>query len=555
MSAFVDTVKGMNRASAMVLLGLASILIVAFIVMALRMTTAAMAPLYTGLTLEDSARIVAELEKSGTPYELVGNGSQIMVPSDRLLRMRMTLASQGIPATGSIVGYEIFDRSDTLGSSNFVMNINMMRALEGELARTIGAISNVETARVHLVFAKREIFSRDKDKPSASVTLKMRGGKTLESHEVQSITHLVASAVPGLDANKVTVVDSHGRLLARGDGDTEAASASRTADLRNAYETRIQNNLQDLIEKVIGAGKVRVQVNADMNFDRVVRNSEKFDPDGQVARSVQSSSERGNSQEKAPKENVSVTGNLPQGQFSGDSGGSSSQITEQAGETTNFEISKTVENFVSEGGAVKKLSVAVLLDGTYTGDDNEKYTPRTEEELKQIRNLVSTAIGYDEKRGDRLEVVNMRFTTETFNVGEESIYQKFKFEAQSIIQTLIIAVVAILAILLVLRPAVTQLIKQSQANSARVAGELAALDNSAGHAGGGAVGRLPSAGGMSGVSMGGGMGGGGGDGESLIDVANIKGGMRASSMKKVNEIIDKYPDETMGVIRNWMQSE
>ncbi|NBO18874.1 MAG: flagellar M-ring protein FliF, partial [Proteobacteria bacterium] len=457
----------MNRASAMVLLGLASLLIVAFIVMALRVTTAAMAPLYTGLTLEDSARIVAELEKNGTPYELLANGSQIMVPNDRLLRMRMTLASQGLPATGSIVGYEIFDRSDTLGSSSFVMNINMMRALEGELSRTIGSIANVDTARVHLVFAKREIFSREKDKPTASVTVKMRGGKSLDNSEVTSITHLVASAVPGLDASHVTVVDSHGRLLARGDGDTEAASASRTADLRNAFEARMQENLQDLIEKVIGAGKVRVQVNADMNFDRVVRNSEKYDPDGQVARSVQSNSERGNSQEKAPKENVSVTGNLPQGSFPGDNGGSSSQITEQAGETTNYEISKTVENFVSEGGTVKKLSVAVLLDGTYTGDD-EKYTPRTEEELKQIKNLVSTAIGFDEKRGDKLEVVNMRFTTETFNVGEESVFQKFKFEAQSIIQTLIIAVVAILAILLVLRPAVTTLIKQSQANSARV---------------------------------------------------------------------------------------
>ncbi|MBY0408126.1 MAG: hypothetical protein K2Q01_10575, partial [Rickettsiales bacterium] len=144
MSALVDTVKGMNRASAMVLLSLAGVFIVGFIIMALRMTTAAMAPLYTGLTLEDSSRIVAELEKTGTPYELVGNGSQIMVPGDRVLRMRMNMASQGIPAGGSIVGYEIFDRSETLGSSNFVMNVNMLRALEGELSRTIGSLSNVD---------------------------------------------------------------------------------------------------------------------------------------------------------------------------------------------------------------------------------------------------------------------------------------------------------------------------------------------------------------------------------------------------------------------------
>ncbi len=546
MSALVDTVKSMNRASALMLLSLAGILIVGFIVMALRMTTASMAPLYTGLTLDDSSRIVAELEKTGTPYELVGNGSQIMVPNDRVLRLRMDMAGQGIPSGGSIVGYEIFDRSETLGSSNFVMNINMMRALEGELSRTIGSINDVDTARVHLVTPRREIFTRDKDKPSASVTVKMRGGKELAMSEVTSITHLVASAVPGLDASRVTVVDSHGRLLARGDGDSAEAGASMAADQRTAYETRMQQKLEDLVEKVIGAGKVRVQVAADMNFDRLVTNTIKYDPDGQVARSVQSNSERENSQDKAAKENVSVTNNLPNAAPGGDAGASSSNLTEHSNETTNFEISKTEQNLISQGGDVKKLSVAVLVDGTYAGGDSEKYTARTDEEIKQIRSLVESAVGYDEKRGDKIEVVNMRFTQETFNVGEESIFQKFKFEAQSIIQTLIIAVVAILAILLVLRPAVSQLIKQSQSASARVSSELAALEP----IGGMQQGRL------SGGMGGGGMGGMGGDGnESLIDVANIKGGMRSSSMKKVNEIIDKYPDETMNVLRGWVENE
>lgn len=543
MSALVDTVKGMNRASALVLLSLAGMLIVGFIVMALRMTTASMAPLYTGLTLEDSARIVAELEKTAVPYELVGNGSQIMVPGDRVLRLRMNMASQGIPSGGSIVGYEIFDRSETLGSSNFVMNVNMMRALEGELSRTIGSITDVDTARVHLVMPRREIFTRDKDKPSASVTVKMRGGKSLEHAEVLSITHLVASAVPGLEASRVTVVDSHGRLLARGNGDTSEAAAGAAAEQRIAYETRLQQKLEDLVEKVIGAGKVRVQVAADMNFDRLVTNVVKYDPEGQVARSVQSNSERENSQDKSARENVSVTNNLPQGGTPGSDGNSSSQLTEHSTETTNFEISKTEQNLVSSGGSVKKLSVAVLVDGTYA-EETEQYTARTEDEIRQIRALVESAVGYDEKRGDKIEVVNMRFTHDAFNVGEESIFQKFKFEAQSIIQTLIIAVVAILAILLVLRPAVSQLIKQSQSASGRVSTELAALEPAA--AGMGRIG-----GGMSAAAG----GGGAYESESLIDVANIKGGMRSSSMKKVNEIIDKYPDETMSVLRNWVEND
>ncbi len=551
MSALVDTVKGMNRAGAMVLLGLAGLLIVGFIVMALRITTASMAPLYTDLTLEDSSRIIAELEKTATPYELQGNGSTIMVPSDRVLRLRMNMAGMGIPSAGSVVGYEIFDRSETLGSSNFVMNVNMMRALEGELSRTISSINDVDNARVHLVMPRREIFTREKDQPSASVTIKMRGGKTLDNTEVVSITHLVASAVPGLNASRVTVVDSHGRLLARGDGDTAEAAAGQAAEQRIAYEARVQEKLEELVEKVIGAGKVRVQVSADMNFDRLTTNTVKYDPDGQVARSVQSNSERENSQDKTAKENVSVANNLPAAAPSADGGNTSSNLTEHSNETTNFEISKTEQSLVSQGGDIKKLSVAVLVDGTYPDGDNTKYTARTEEELKQIRSLVESAVGYDEKRGDKLEVVNMRFTQETFNVGEESIFQKFKFEAQSIIQTLIIAVVAILAILLVLRPAVSQLIKQSQSASARVSSELAALEPM-----GGAMGRI--GGTMGGGSMGGGgMGGGAGydNNESLIDVANIKGGMRSSSMKKVNEIIDKYPDETMNVIRNWVEND
>lgn len=554
MSALVDTFKGMGSARAGLMLTIAAALIIGFILLALRVSTGAMAPLYTGLTLEDSSKIIAELEKSAIPYDIVGNGSQIMVPADRVLRLRMTMAGQGLPSGGSIVGYEIFDRSDTLGSSNFVMNINMMRALEGELSRTIGSLANVESARVHLVVPKREIFTRDKDKPSAAVTIKMRAGYLLERYEVMSISHLVASAVPGLEPSKVTVVDNHGRLLARGEGGDAGAGGS-AEDYRVSYETRMQQSLEDLVEKVIGAGKVRVQVAADINFDRVVTNSEKYDPDGQVARSVQSNSERGNSQDKTAKESVSVGNNLPAGSVGGEGGNSSSNNNERTDETTNYEISKTVQNYVSEGGNVKKLSVAVLVDGTYAGDaEKPTYTPRSDDELKQIKTLVSSAIGFDEKRGDKIEVVNMRFTQESFSVGEESFFQRFKLEMQSIIQTLIIAVVAILAILLVLRPAVNQLIKQSQSHSARVTSELAAMDAPA-------IGRLPGGGASMGAGGMGGMGGGMAaaasassfDADALIDVANIKGGMRSSTMKKVNEIIDKYPDETMGVLRKWVE--
>jgi len=540
MSALGDTVKEIGRAR-IALIALAGIgLFAFFMITALHMSTGSMSPLYTGLSLEDSSKIVAELEKSSTPYELVGNGSEILVPSDRMLRLRMDMAEQGLPSGGSLVGYEIFDRSETFGSSNFVMNINVLRALEGELARTISSLSDIDSARVHLVMPSRELFTREKEKPSASITIKMRGGKSLEPSEVMAITHLVASAVPELEASKVTIVDNHGRLLARGDGaESLDATASSAEEYRLNYESHTRQKLEDLIEKVIGEGKVRVQVAADINFDRTVTNSEKFDPEGQVARSTQSTSETDLSSDKSGGGNTSVANNVPPPASAGDSGNKSDHKVDRSNETTNYEISKTVQNHVTEGGNLNKVSVAVLVDGTYTkdADGKEVYAPRTDDELKQLKTLVASAVGYDEKRGDKIEVINMRFTQESIEIGGESFFERFKFEMQSIIQTVIIAVVAILAILLVLRPAVNQLIKQSQAPSDRVSGELAALETQGGS---GAPARLP------------GMGGGGETPEMLIDVANIKGGVKSSSIKKVAEIVDKYPEETMGVIRNWV---
>jgi flagellar M-ring protein FliF len=547
--ALSDTFRGIGGPR-MVMMIIVSLAMIGFFgALTLKLSTANMAPLYTNLSLEDSSKIVAELEKTATPYEVVGNGTQILVPADKVLKLRMTMAGEGLPSGGNIVGYEIFDRSETFGSSNFVMNINMTRALEGELGRTIASISDVDAARVHLVMPHRELFTRDKDKPSASVTIKMRGSHELEHGEVTAITHIVASSVPGLEVSRVTVVDSHGRLLARGDGsDGTNAGADSALEARVAYETRVQQTLEGLLEKVVGPGRARVTVTADMDFDRVVTNSEKFDPEGAVPRSTQSNSQKETAQDKAGGGDVSAANNLPGAAAGGAGGGGSNKTTEQSGETTNYEISKTTQNHISEGGKINKISVAALVDGvTKVGDDGkETYTPRTDEEMKQLKTIITTAIGYDEKRGDKIELINMHFTPEAVNLEAGSFFDTFKTEMHSIIQTLILAVVAILAILLVLRPAVTQLIRAGQGPSERVAGDLAALENQAAAPGGAPPPRLP-----------GGAPAGGGAAvpeqpEAMIDVANVKGGLKSSSMKKINEIVEKYPEETMGVVRQWV---
>lgn len=542
MSALSDSIKQIGGMKVAVLAASGIVMLAFFLMLGFRTSVARMVPLYSDLSLKDSQKIVTQLEGAGIPYEMGANGSQISVPSDKALRLRMDMASQGIPSAGSIVGYEIFDKAESFGSSNFVMNVNAMRALEGELSRTIGTIAGMDSARVHLVVPKQEIFTREKNKPSASVTIKMSGGKALERSEVTAITHLVAAAVPGLESSRVTVVDSHGRLLARGDGNEGMdAAADSMLEYRVAYETRTQQNIEDLLEKVIGTGKVRVSVNADINFDRVVTNSEKFDPNGQVARSTQSTSQKETAKEKAANGNVSADNNLPQNNANTDTGGSSDHVTDKSDETTNFEISKTTSNQVREGGTLNKLSVGVLVDGVYkdNGKGDQEYTARSDEEIAKIKALVASAIGYDEKRGDKIEIVNMRFTQDKFELADESFFDRFRMEIQGIVQTLIFAGVAVLAILLVIRPAVQQIMKGAQATADR-ANEMAALEasnNNMARIGGGGSGL---------------MGGDEGEEDTLIDVANVKGGMKSSSMRKVNEIVDKYPEETMGVIRQWI---
>lgn len=555
MAGLVDTFKSIGHVKLIIMTAIGVAMLGFFVFLSLRITSPALATIYNGLTLQDSAKIVSELEKQGVPYEIRGNGAEILVPSDKMLRLRMSMAEVGLPTGGSIVGYEIFDKSEALGTTNAVMNINMLRALEGELARTISSFSQVEKARVHLVMPKHELFNRDKQDASASVALKLRGAGELTKQEVTAITHFVAAAVPGLRPSRITVVDSYGRLLAKG-GDENSADATTSAaeEHKTAFEHRMIDTVERLVEQTVGPGKVKVQVSADMDFDRTVTNTETYDPDGQVARSTQSTTEKEDAADKQAGGSVSVANNLPNKAAAGEGDMGSKRLAQKNDETTNYEISKTVKNHVSEGGKVKKLSVAVLVDGNYTKDkdENQVYSPRLDEELKKIETLVKSAIGFDEKRGDTVQVVNMRFTTIESTLETISFFERFRHQMEGIIQTLIIASVALFAILVVLRPAILHLIKTVTPSSERAQQELAAI---AGPAGLAQV-RLP--------GMPGSGGGGGGmagamqqdeDEDSMLSLDNISGRVKSSSIRKINEFIDKHPEEAMGVVRQWLFKE
>ena len=270
--------------------------------------------LFSDLDLKDSGQIVTKLEGLNVPYELKRDqGTQVLVPVDQVMKLRMALAEQGLPQGGS-VGYEIFDKNDNFGPSQFVENINQLRALEGELERTIASISLVQSARVHLVLPQRELFSRERQDASASIVLKLRGAVKLASGQVAAIQHLVAAAVPSLSPSRVSIVDDHGNLLARGDGDAaDALTSSNAEEMRVNYESRLARSVEQLLERSVGPGKARVDVHAEMNFDRVTTSTETYDPDGQVVRSTQTDSQSDNT-DAGGGQPVSVSTNLPNGQ-------------------------------------------------------------------------------------------------------------------------------------------------------------------------------------------------------------------------------------------------
>ncbi|HTN62541.1 MAG TPA: flagellar basal-body MS-ring/collar protein FliF [Devosia sp.] len=395
---------GLPRLAAMAVVAALMLGFFGFLVM--RASTPMLAPLYTGLTLEDSSAIVTELQTLNVPFELRGDGDTILVPRDQITTLRMNLAGSGLPTKGQ-VGYEIFDQQSTLGATSFVQNINNVRALEGELARTIGSLARIKSTRVHLVLPERQLFSRTTKEPSASIVVGVRG--ELSAGEIRAIQHLVAAAIEGLSPNRVSIVDDSGTLLASGteDGAT-GALAGEASEKTLTYENLVRSRVEDMLANVVGAGRARVEVTAEINFNRSTVTSETFDPDGQVVRSTQLS-ENENLANGANGQ-VTVANELPGASQNNGTSGTTEQ-GKSSQEVTNYEISKKTETVATEAGDIKRLSVAVVVDGVYTtaADGTSTYTPRSPDEIASLLTLVKSAVGYSQARGDTVEVVNLPF--------------------------------------------------------------------------------------------------------------------------------------------------
>jgi flagellar M-ring protein FliF len=386
------------------LVGLATALIVTL--------STAYVPLYYNLSSENAAEVVDYLKRNRIPYRLADSGRTIKVARDEVYETRLKLAGSQVMQNG--VGFEIFDKSN-LGVTEFVQSINYQRALQGELARTINEIKQVKAARVLLVMPKKRLFAKDQEKASASVILKLALGSRLRRDQVEGIMNLVAASVPGLEPEKVTVVDTFGTILSKGLIQPPDAARLTVDELnfRRRYENGLEESLQTMLERVVGKHRVVVRVSADLDFNKVEKTEELYDPDQVAIRSEHRQVEQNGGGETA----AGVPGaasNVPNRQIQTNAASGGKSGSSRLDELKNYEISKLVSHTVMPVGMVKRISVAVMVDGKYQGDGKEKsFTPRSPAEIAIYTNMVKNAIGFNKKRGDTVEVAAVAFDNET----------------------------------------------------------------------------------------------------------------------------------------------
>jgi flagellar M-ring protein FliF len=550
-NAFLQMLRNLGAARLAVMALVAVGLIAFFVYLTTRIGGGSMTLLYNELSPQDGQAIARKLDQMQVSFQMNPEGSQILVPADQVGKIRMQLAQDGLPSGGSI-GYEIFDNQQSFGTTTFMQNMNQLRALEGELGRTISALGPIKAARVHLVMPRRELFSREESPASASIFVKLRGGNQLSKEQISAIQHLVGAAVPQLKPNAISVVDDKGNLLARGGDDpNSAAGISATADeMRRGYELRTQRAIEDLVSRVVGYGKVRATVNADMDFDRITTNTDTFDPATQVLRSSQTSEETSTSNESQAAQAVTVANNLPGANQQPQQGGpASTNQQRKTEETNNYEISRTQRSHVKEGPQVKKLSVAVLIDGTYTqGAQGQEYQPRSAEEMQQIEQIVKGAAGFDEKRGDTVSVANMRFAQEISEALEaeskNTLFGLTSKDLMKIAELTVLGVIGVLVMLLVVRPLLSRMLSavEQHAEQQRLEREKLLAEQTQ------QMQALPGPDGTSPLT-------GEPEPDTMIDMEQVEGRVRASSLRKIGEIVEKHPNEAVSIIRGWMYQE
>lgn len=514
-------------------------------------------PIYNNLSLAGAGRVVAALEQEGFAVQLDSSGAIVSVPQSDVARARMALAEQGLPDEGA-PGWELFDNSSGLGMNSFMQQVSRLRALEGELARSIQTIDGIHAARVHLVLPDREAFSRTRPEPSASVIVRGRSTQEIGRRQALAIRALVASAVPDLAPGRVTVLTASGETILADDMPGDASFGSTG----NAIEDRMARNITEILTARVGAGNARVQVNVEVNTERQIIRSQSFDPEQQVVRSTETREE--NREDRGTDGNdIGVAGNLPAELADAGAGQASSNSSARTDEIVNYEIGSTQSETVREPGDVKRISVAVLVNGIYNIADNGtvSYEERPAEELERLEQLVRSAVGFDAERGDSVSVDSLRFIDYSLDVGAPmgmSVMEVVAANLMGILRSLFALAIVALVLIFGVKPLLRRLWPEGGLML-----DGSGMQGAPALAGAGAVpqvGTSAKAAALSGppalsqpLSV---MDPSDSDfQDDLVTLASVSGGVRRGRIKVIGQLVENEPAEALRVMQNWLAEE
>lgn len=547
MGNLIQNLKNLGVAKQLTLLGVGLAFLFIIIFSFSMITRPVMNVLYSGLEPGEASSIVTVLEQNNIPVSISPDGTTISIPRDNFANARMALAAQGLPKNVG-TGWEIFDTGSSLGMTSFMQQVNKLRAMEGELARSIQTISGIEAARVHLVLPEREAFSREKPVPTASVIIRTVGNYTLEKKQALAIRHLVSSAVPDLEPTKVTVLSADGEVLLAEESSSMTSEVTLQS-IKSSIEDRYAQSIERIISARVGAGNVRVNVNVDLNSEREITVSEAFDPEQQVVRSTETSEEIEQATEN-DNASVSVANNLPNAD-NGNGAATSNNSRSRTDEVVNYEIGTVKTERIKEPGAVERISVAVLVNGIFNVEDDGSvvYQDRTAEEIQRINDLVRSAIGFSEARGDNVSVESLRFIDYSLELGDPvsfTLMDRISENIGSIIQWLAAIAITALVLLLGVRPALNKAFPsqpvaavEESTNEEKADSEEKSTDTASEAQNNNEVGGVRVV-----VES--------KDEDDLIDLSSVKGGVKKRKLESLSSAIESNKEESIKTIKNWI---
>jgi len=417
---FVSWFKGLPGGAKVSLLLVIVGVITAGILLRSQVERAGYQYLYTNLSMNDVNSIAERLQSMNVQPEI--RGDSILVPGTKVLELRNALASEGLPRGGG-TGFEIFDQKN-FGATDFEKKINFVRAMQGELARTISAIDGVESTRVHVVIPEKSLFERDQKEPSASVALTLAKGRRLADAQVAGIVHLIITSVEGLTEANINVIDQNGNMLFKATGDNGGNVSGKNMEMRAATEKNLERRVAAILEKIVGPGRFSVSVTAEMDFAQVEKTVESFDPESKVAINENVVTEKSIGSSGGGQGAPGAASNLPGGAGAGSTGRSESNNRTES--TSTYAVSKTVQRIIEPTGETKKISAAIVVDGIYTvaEDGKSTYAPRAAEDVQKLTELVQKAVGFNAARGDEIRVENVQFKAlEETDVAQDAFIQ------------------------------------------------------------------------------------------------------------------------------------